>query len=51
MTGAGIMLMSADVPRRSVCTTNEVSALVEQLQYEDAARPGLTGPLSRCRWA
>ena len=33
MTGAGIMLMSADVPRGSVCTTNEVSALVEQLQY------------------
>jgi GAF domain-containing protein len=34
MTGAGIMLMSGDVPHGSVCTTNEVSALVEQLQYE-----------------
>lgn len=34
MTGAGIMLMSGDVPRGSVCTTNEVSALIEQLQYE-----------------
>jgi hypothetical protein len=34
MTGAGIMLMSGDVPRGSACTTNEVSALVEQLQYE-----------------
>jgi GAF domain-containing protein len=33
MTGAGIMLMSGDVHRGSVCTTNEVSALVEQLQY------------------
>ena len=33
MTGAGIMLMSGDVPRGSVCTTNEVSALIEQLQY------------------
>ncbi len=34
MTGAGIMLMSGDVPRGSICTTNDVSALIEQLQYE-----------------
>lgn len=33
MTGAGIMLMSGDVPRGSVCSTNPVSALLEQLQY------------------
>jgi hypothetical protein len=33
MTGAGIMLMSDDVPRGSVCTTNDVSALIEELQY------------------
>jgi GAF domain-containing protein len=33
MTGAGIMLMSGDVPHGSVCTTNDVSALIEQLQY------------------
>jgi hypothetical protein len=33
-TGAGIMLMSGDVARGSVCTTDEVSALIEQLQYE-----------------
>ena len=33
MTGAGIMLMSDDLPRGSVCTTNSVSALIEQLQY------------------
>ena len=33
MTGAGIMLMSGDVPRGSVCTTNEISALIERLQY------------------
>ena len=33
MTGAGIMLMSGDVPRGSVCTTDKVSALIEQLQY------------------
>ena len=31
-TGAGIMLMSGDVPRGSVCTTDPVSALVEHLQ-------------------
>ena len=33
MTGAGIMLMSGELPRGSVCTTNKVSALIEQLQY------------------
>ena len=33
MTGAGIMLMSGDVPRGSLCTTGTVSALIEQLQY------------------
>jgi ANTAR domain len=32
-SGAGIMLMSGDVPRGSVCTTNEVSCLIERLQY------------------
>ena len=34
MKGAGIMLMWGDVPRGSVCTTDEVSALIEQLQYD-----------------
>ena len=34
VTGAGIMLMSGDIPRGSVCTTNSVSALIEQLQYD-----------------
>jgi GAF domain-containing protein len=33
MTGAGIMLMSSDVSQGSVCTTNDVSALIEELQY------------------
>lgn len=33
-TGAGIMLMSGDIPRGSVCTTDAVSTLIEQLQYE-----------------
>jgi GAF domain-containing protein len=33
MTGAGIMLMSGDLPLGSVCTTDEVSDTIEQLQY------------------
>jgi hypothetical protein len=33
MTGAGIMLMSGDVPRGSICSSNRVSALIEDLQY------------------
>ena len=32
-TGAGIMLMAGDVPRGSLCATNAVSTLIEQLQY------------------
>jgi hypothetical protein len=32
--GAGIMLMSGDVPRGSLCSTDAVSALIEQLQYD-----------------
>jgi ANTAR domain/GAF domain len=33
MTGAGIMLMSGDTQRGSVCSSNDVSALIEDLQY------------------
>ena len=33
-TGAGIMLMSGDVPQGSICTTDAVSAVIEQLQYD-----------------
>jgi hypothetical protein len=33
MTGAGIMLMSGDLARGSVCSSNGVSALIEDLQY------------------
>lgn len=33
MNGAGIMLMSAEVPYGSLCTTNEMSDVIEQLQY------------------
>ena len=31
--GAGVMLMSGDVPRGSLCSSNEVSHLIEDLQY------------------
>ena len=34
VTGAGIMLMAGDIPRGSVCATDSVSAVIEQLQYE-----------------
>jgi hypothetical protein len=34
MTGAGIMLMSGDIPRGSLCTTDAVSAVIEGLQFD-----------------
>ena len=33
-TGTGIMLISGDVPRGSLCTTDEVSTRIEELQYQ-----------------
>jgi GAF domain-containing protein len=33
MTGAGIMLMTGDTQRGSVCSSNPVSALIEELQF------------------
>src|SRR5580658_1485013 len=33
MSGAGIMLMAADVAQGSLCTSNPMSDLIEQLQY------------------
>jgi hypothetical protein len=33
MSGAGIMLMSGDVPGGSLCTSDAVSAVIEDLQY------------------
>ena len=33
MSGAGIMLMSGEAPAGSLCSTNQVSALIEELQY------------------
>jgi hypothetical protein len=33
VSGAGVMLMSGDVPRGSLCVTDDVSQLIEDLQY------------------
>ena len=33
VSGAGVMLMSGELPAGSLCTTNDVSDLIEQLQY------------------
>lgn len=33
VSGAGVMLMSGDVPGGSLCTTGQVSNLIEELQY------------------
>jgi hypothetical protein len=33
VSGAGVMLMSGDVPRGSLCCTNDVSNLIEELQF------------------
>lgn len=33
MQGAGVMLMSDDLPRGSLCSSDEVSQLIEELQY------------------
>lgn len=33
VAGTGVMLMSGDVPQGSLCTTNAVSAAIEELQY------------------
>ncbi len=63
VTGAGVMLMSGEISRGSLCTTNEVSHLLEELQYTlgegpcvDAyqqdrvvAEPDLAGPVTG-RW-
>jgi GAF domain-containing protein len=41
VTGAGIMLITGDVAHGSACTTDTVSALVEQLQYDLGEGPCL----------
>ncbi|HVA10205.1 MAG TPA: GAF and ANTAR domain-containing protein [Acidimicrobiales bacterium] len=63
VSGAGVMLMSGDVPHGSLCTTNSVSELIEELQYtlgegpcvdayktdEFVSEPDLANP-ARPRW-
>ena len=63
MNGAGVMLMSGDIPRGSLCASDGVSKLIEDLQYTlgegpcvdayrlDAvvAEPDLAEPVTR-RW-
>ena len=38
-SGAGVMLMSGNVPRGALCSTNDVSRLIEELQYAVAVAP------------
>ena len=63
VSGAGVMLMSGDIPQGSLCATDEVSQLIEDLQYtfgegpcvdayqqdQVVAEPDLAGPVTR-RW-
>src|SRR5438034_7831026 len=63
VNGAGVMLMSGEIPRGSLCTTDGVSQLIEELQYtlgegpcvdayqqdEVVAEPDLADPVAR-RW-
>ena len=63
VNGAGVMLMSGDMPRGSLCATDEVSQLIEELQYtlgegpcvdayqqdEVVAEPDLADPVAP-RW-
>jgi hypothetical protein len=41
MSGAGIMFLSGEMPQGSVCTTNDVSAMIEDLQYTLGEGPGM----------
>lgn len=41
MTGAGVMLMSGDVPRGPVCTSNQVSDRIEELQHQLGEGPSV----------
>ena len=63
VTGAGVMLMSGEIPRGSLCSTDGVSQLIEELQYtlgegpcvdayqqdQVVAEPDLADPVTR-RW-
>jgi hypothetical protein len=63
VSGAGVMLMSGEIPRGSLCTTDGVSELIEEMQYtfgegpcvdayqldQVVAEPDLADPAER-RW-
>ncbi len=63
VNGAGVMLISGDIPQGSLCTTDQVSHLIEDLQYtlgegpcvdahrqdQVVAEPDLADPVRR-RW-
>ena len=50
MTGAGVMLMSGDVPRGSVCGSNDVSELIEAYSTDrPVLEPDLADP-NVARW-
>jgi GAF domain-containing protein len=46
VSGAGVMLMSGDVPRGSLCTTDRVSHLIEDLQFTLGEGPCVDAYLS-----
>ncbi|HEY1916164.1 MAG TPA: GAF domain-containing protein [Streptosporangiaceae bacterium] len=39
VSGAGVMLMSGDIPRGSLCASDDVSQLIEDLQYTTGEGP------------
>src|ERR1700750_2004260 len=41
VSGAVVMLMSGDIQRGSLCATDEVSQLIEELQYTLGEGPGV----------
>jgi len=51
VAGAGVMLMAGELPQGSLCTSDHVSNLIEELQYSlgegpyvDAYRRSVAGP-------
>lgn len=51
MSGAGIMLMAGDVSRGSICSSNPVSKLIEDLQWRPAPAPCSDFPSTSARFA
>jgi hypothetical protein len=49
VNGAGVMLMSGEIPRGSLCTSDEVSRLIEELRTPSARARAWT-PTGRTGW-